>query len=156
MMGTRQTGERMEGRPGMAEERNIQDILAEVADQAEQTRDEVTKMYRSKRLAVEPSQVYSIRIPVSRLGRIRALAAKYGMAPTAMLRKWILERLDEEEQSEGNPSIGRPSGGIVGRVSAGEANIVAIAIDAHVYSAGLFQSKLRESIDQAHRRMADA
>jgi hypothetical protein len=83
----------------MTEERNIQDILAEVADQAEQTRDEFTRMYRSNRPAAEPSQVYSIRIPVSRLGRIRKLAAERDVAPTAMLRSWILERLDSEEQS---------------------------------------------------------
>jgi hypothetical protein len=34
---------------GMTDERNIEDVLAEVADQAEQTRDRMTKMYRSKR-----------------------------------------------------------------------------------------------------------
>jgi hypothetical protein len=85
------------------EERNVADVLAEVAEQAEQTRDVFTKMYRSERLPSDPSQVYSIRIPVSRLDKIRHLAARYRMPPTSMLRQWILERLDFEEQSGGAP-----------------------------------------------------
>lgn len=140
----------------MTKERNIQNILAEVADQAEETRNEITKVYRSNRPAVEPSQVYSIRIPVSRLGRIRALATKYGIAPTAMLRKWILERLDAEERSGGDPAGGRPAAGLVGHISVAERHAVPMVMDVHVGSAGLLQRKLRESIDQAHRRMVDA
>lgn len=85
----------------MNEERNVADVLAEVAEQAEQTRDVFTKMYRSERLPSDPSQVYSIRIPVSRLDKIRRLATRYRMPPTSMLRQWILERLDFEEQSGG-------------------------------------------------------
>jgi hypothetical protein len=81
------------------DERNIQGILAEVAEQAEQTRDKVTKMHRSKRPPTDASQVYSIRIPVSRLGAIRRIATRYGIPPTSMLRSWILQRLDLEEQS---------------------------------------------------------
>ena len=86
----------------MTEERNIAEVLAEVAEQAEQTRDAFTKMYRSEQPPTDPSQVYSIRIPVSRLGKIRRLAARYKMPPTSMLRQWILERLDLEERS-GSP-----------------------------------------------------
>ena len=48
------------------------------------------------------TQVYSIRIPVSRLGKIRRLAARHKMPPTSMLRQWILERLDLEERSGGS------------------------------------------------------
>lgn len=81
----------------MAEERNIEDVLAEVAEQAEQTRDTFTKLYRSKRPPTDASQVYSIRIPVSRLDKIRSLAARYRTPPTSMLRRWILERLALEE-----------------------------------------------------------
>jgi hypothetical protein len=90
------------------EDRNIADVLAEVAEQAEQTRDAFTKMYRSERLPSDPSQVYSIRIPVSRLDKIRRLAIRYKMPPTSMLRQWILERLDLEEQSGGG-SVGEAS-----------------------------------------------
>lgn len=81
----------------MTESENIEKILAEVADQAEQMRDKRGKLYRSNRPAAEPSQVYSIRIPVSHLGRIRALASGSGIAPTAMLRDWILDRLAIED-----------------------------------------------------------
>lgn len=143
----------------MTEDRNIQDILAEVADQAERTRDEVTKMYRSKRPAVEPSQVYSIRIPVSRLGRIRALANKYGMAPTAMLRSWILERLDAEERSSGNPPT--PPASIVhfGHSSTDEVRIYAVPYllgDAQAGSSIASGRKLRESFDRSRRRRVAA
>ena len=90
----------------MTEKQDIAEVLAEVAEQAEQTRDAFTKMYRSKRLPSDPSQVYSIRIPVSRLQEIRRLANRYNMRPTAMLRQWILERLDNEEQPGGASSGG--------------------------------------------------
>lgn len=89
----------------MSESRDIENLLAEVAEKAEQNPDAATKLYRSKRPPTDPSQVYSIRIPVSQLGRIRDLAARYQMAPTAMLRQWILERLESEERS-GNSGAG--------------------------------------------------
>jgi hypothetical protein len=96
----------------VTEEHDIAEVLAEVAEQAEQTRDAFTKMYRSKRLPSDPSQVYSIRIPVSRLQKIRRLANRYNMRPTAMLRQWILERLDSEEQPGGASRGGfHPAGG---------------------------------------------
>jgi hypothetical protein len=144
----------------MTDERNIQDILAEVADQAELTRDKITRLYRSRRPAVEPSQVYSIRIPVSRLGRIRALATKYGMAPTAMLRTWILERLDAEERSSGTPS---PESRMVAKNSeftaTPEARVIVFPhvqiADARKTSAGVYERKLRECTSDRHPRMAE-
>lgn len=51
---------------------------------------------RIRRYAKEPSQVYAIRIPVSRLRVIRWLADRRKEQPTALLREWVLERLDEE------------------------------------------------------------
>src|ERR1700761_5912171 len=36
------------------------------------------------------SQVYSIRVPVDRLEQVRSLAKERGIAPTAMLRDWVL------------------------------------------------------------------
>lgn len=51
---------------------------------------------RLRRYAKEPSQVYAIRIPVSRLEAIRWLADRREEQPTALLREWVLERLDEE------------------------------------------------------------
>ena len=51
---------------------------------------------RTRRYAKEPSQVYAIRIPVTRLAAIRWLAEGRSEQPTALLREWVLERLDAE------------------------------------------------------------
>lgn len=51
---------------------------------------------RLRRYAKEPSQVYAMRIPVSRLEAIRWLADQRDEQPTALLREWVLERLDDE------------------------------------------------------------
>lgn len=51
---------------------------------------------RLRRYAKESSQVYAIRIPVSRLREIRLLAEARGEQPTSLLREWVLERLDTE------------------------------------------------------------
>jgi hypothetical protein len=44
----------------------------------------------------EPSQVYSVRIPVARLDELRKIAAGCEQAPSTLLREWVLERLDME------------------------------------------------------------
>ncbi len=46
------------------------------------------------RPAKQPSQVYSIRLPVDRLAELRRYADRRGMAPTALIREWVLQRLD--------------------------------------------------------------
>jgi hypothetical protein len=48
------------------------------------------------RPAKEPSQVYSVRLPATVVEELRVLAAAKGAAPTALIRDWLLERLDEE------------------------------------------------------------
>lgn len=42
------------------------------------------------------SQVYSIRVPVEQLSQLRRLAKDRGTAPTAMMREWVLARLEAE------------------------------------------------------------
>ncbi|RBY84572.1 hypothetical protein [Blastococcus sp. TF02A-30] len=42
----------------------------------------------------EPSQVYSIRIPTDRLEELRTVAAARGIAPSQLMRTWVIERLD--------------------------------------------------------------
>lgn len=49
---------------------------------------------RGRRPAADPAQVYAVRIPVSRLEELRALAEELGEPPTALIRQWVLERLD--------------------------------------------------------------
>lgn len=141
----------------MTEARNIQDVLAEVAERAEETRDEATKMYRSKQPPTEASQVYSIRIPVSRLEDIRRLAAKYGVPPTSMLRSWILERLDLEGKSiRGLPPEISP---ITNEVAV---NISAVRIKPSTSAApeagpvrATLEHKLRAHQNERRRRMAE-
>lgn len=54
--------------------------------------------------ARSPSQVYSIRVPVDRLEQVRSLAGARGLAPTAMMRQWVLARLDDEIGEESTAS----------------------------------------------------
>ena len=66
----------------------------------------------------EPSQVYSVRIPVARIEELRKIAAACGQAPSALLREWVLERLDIErhrldEDSGENDATARPFAPIV-------------------------------------------
>ncbi len=51
---------------------------------------------RARRQAADPSQVYSVRIPVDRLEQLRRLADTRGVAPTALVRQFVLEALDRE------------------------------------------------------------
>jgi hypothetical protein len=46
------------------------------------------------------SQVYSIRVPVERLEQVRCLAKERGVAPTVMLREWVLTQLDAQTGAE--------------------------------------------------------
>jgi hypothetical protein len=80
---------------------NIADLLANEAEQAEEHRDdELTPGYRRARPSREPAQVYSLRIPVERLEQLRSLAADRHMTPSALMRAWVLERLDAEAIGE--------------------------------------------------------
>ncbi len=42
------------------------------------------------------SQVYSIRLPVTVVDDLRALASAKGEAPTALIREWVLDRMGSE------------------------------------------------------------
>jgi len=44
----------------------------------------------------EGGQVYSLRIPTSRLAQLKKIADRLGKKPTVLLRQWVLERLDLE------------------------------------------------------------
>ena len=89
------------------EERDIRQVLADVAAAADEQEVSVTekRRYRSRRPAIEPSQVYSIRLPVSSLRAIRQLADDRGEAPTSMLRTWVLDRLSAETRKVEQASI---------------------------------------------------
>ena len=76
---------------------NIADMLADEAEDAEQHRDEeLGPGYRRSHPPREPAQVYSLRIPVGQLDELRRLAADRHLAPSALMRSWVLDRLDAE------------------------------------------------------------
>ncbi|HEX5495347.1 MAG TPA: hypothetical protein VFX70_12315 [Mycobacteriales bacterium] len=56
---------------------------------------------RHRRPARDPSQVYSLRIPVRRLEELRSLAEEQDVEPSVLMRRWVLERLDEEDAARG-------------------------------------------------------
>jgi phage terminase small subunit len=64
---------------------------------------------RARRNADGASQVYSVRIPVDRIAQLRRLAETRGVAPTALLRQFVLERLDIESDTANAPSQLSPS-----------------------------------------------
>ncbi len=51
---------------------------------------------RKTRRAKDPSQVYSVRIPVDRLEQLRRAAATRGSAPSALIRELVVAFLDDQ------------------------------------------------------------
>jgi uncharacterized protein YdiU (UPF0061 family) len=81
----------------MMAKQTIAQLLAKEAEDARQHRDQPNAtMFRSRRPAVDPSQVYSVRMPVNKLEQLRQLAARADMNPSSLMRQWVLERLEEE------------------------------------------------------------
>jgi aryl-alcohol dehydrogenase-like predicted oxidoreductase len=85
---------------------SMRDMLAREAAEAEERADaeergEVTPApgQRGRRRAVDPSQVYAVRIPVSQLRKLREVADSLGMQPSALIRQWVIERLDALDAS---------------------------------------------------------
>jgi hypothetical protein len=78
---------------------SVAKLLAAEAEAAEQLSDEedLGPSYAPRRPAKDPSQVYSVRIPVGRLEQLRQRAAENGIAPSALMRQWVAERLDADE-----------------------------------------------------------
>jgi hypothetical protein len=83
---------------------DIKNLLARESEEAEERRErggDDAPLYRSTRPPRDPAQVYSVRMPVERLGALRRVADERSMTPSALLRQWVLERLDQEEQAQG-------------------------------------------------------
>jgi hypothetical protein len=69
------------------------DRIAATVEDAEATPDEElnpTPPLTGKK----PTAVYSVRIPVERIEELRQPAAERGVAPTALMRTWVLTHLD--------------------------------------------------------------
>lgn len=83
--------------------KSIRDMLAAEAVEAEAIAEAENRGerkpapgQRARQGAKDPSQVYSVRIPVDRIEQLRSLAAQMDVAPTVLLRRFVLERLDVE------------------------------------------------------------
>lgn len=102
---------------------SLRDVLAREAAEAEaraeaEEQGEVAppRGQRGRKRSEDPSQVYAVRIPVSRLKELRQFADGVGEAPSALIRRWIVERLDAmaAETADGdmsasiNESVGAP------------------------------------------------
>jgi len=70
---------------------------AELAEVEEDTEDDV---WVPRKPARRRSMVYSVRIPVERVEELRRVAARAGLDPSAMVRQWVLERLDSEHSDD--------------------------------------------------------
>lgn len=86
----------------MAEMEDIPTRLERVAAAAERTKGQrLRRPGRPPKPQGEVGQVYSIRIPVGKISELEAVAAARGKAPRAMLREWVLERLEDEGRARG-------------------------------------------------------
>lgn len=89
---------------------SIGDVLAREAAEAEaraeaEERGEIppTPGQRGRKRAADPSQVYAVRIPTSRLNELREVAARLDVPPTTLIRQLVLERLDELKTADQEP-----------------------------------------------------
>jgi len=105
---------------------SIGEVLAREAAQAEaraeaEERGDVapTAGQRGRRRVADPSQVYAVRIPVSRLRELRSVAEQLDTPPTALIRQWVLERLDELAASEPDDGADVVPGPVVAQVKLG-------------------------------------
>lgn len=64
--------------------------------EAEDEREDAGRSYARPARPRQPSQVYTVRVPVERLEALRQLAGDRGENPSTLMRGWVLERLDAE------------------------------------------------------------
>ncbi len=80
----------------MSESESIEARLTRIGDAAEALRDDDGEAFRSARSQVV-SQVYTLRIPADRLDQLRQVAHGRQMSTAALMRQWVIERLDSED-----------------------------------------------------------
>jgi hypothetical protein len=80
--------------------------MAAAIDAAVDDVDDELSEFVSVPRAEKPSQVYSIRIPVDRLEQLRGVAEDQGVPPSALMRQWVLERLDWHRPAKREFSVG--------------------------------------------------
>ncbi len=80
---------------------SIRDTLAEEAAEAEARREEPPgRLHRARTGAGGTSHVYTVRMPADRLAELREVAERFGEQPSTLMRRWVLERLDDEHEHQ--------------------------------------------------------
>lgn len=74
---------------------SIEDRLAQEAESTESLPVTDGAYVRNRQVAKDPSQVYSLRLPVDRIAELRQIADQSAVAPSALMRRWVLEKLDD-------------------------------------------------------------
>lgn len=74
--------------------RNVEEILAQETEASEAGKDLDAAYVRNRNRGKDPSQVYSVRMPVDRLEELRVLAERSHMTPSALMRRLAIEGLD--------------------------------------------------------------
>jgi predicted DNA-binding protein len=77
---------------------DLNQTLRALAEEAELEREDTVPLSarRKTRREKDPSQVYSVRIPVNRLEQLRRAAAARGSAPSALIRELVVAFLDDQ------------------------------------------------------------
>jgi len=78
----------------------LQEKIAAEAEQAEATLDAELPYRRRKS---KRSSVYRLRLPDERIEQVRRHAEARGIEPSALVRQWVIEHLDDSEQAIGGP-----------------------------------------------------
>lgn len=79
-----------------------EDRLADLAIDAESRRDEEQHLVRRRggRPSTGAGRVYSVRLPEHAVEQLRQLGEELGIAPSALLRQWTLERLRAQQRPD--------------------------------------------------------
>lgn len=84
---------------------NISEVLRAESEASEEHPDAPVDYVRSiRRPRRDPSQVYSLRIPVHRLAELREVADTNRVEPSVLMRQWVLDRLDAENETRDHSS----------------------------------------------------
>lgn len=79
----------------------ISEILEAEAEAAEAGRDEPFPPAHRVRSSADKAEVFSVRIPKSGLDELRQLAREQHTTPGALIRAWVLERLEGRPAANG-------------------------------------------------------
>lgn len=122
----------------------VDSILKEVDRvEDEDALEDESQEYRRPRPPKEPSQVYSVRIPVDRLEQLRRVAERRRVAPSALLREWVVDRLDAEAGSGQVLSIA--AGGVTGTLTLAGEDIVT----GHAEALAALVDEVRQAVERA-------